>query len=469
MVMKLALEKNSVLNEKYRVVEIIEQNPFYTTATVEHLLLNRYEILYLISKNLLEKKDIYEVFLRGVQKFVSLISNSIPDFLSFGEYNEIPFFTHKYIAGKPIQELLTQETKIPREELLSFFIELVSNLIFFQQNLINWEYLTYNDVCFSKGNLFFSHINFARYLINYRSQFNEEENNWFDKSPGLSLQEYDFDLAKNLFHLGELFYEALAGKGLVPAINKYKKSKEEREKLKKKKRDLLSPLRLNENIPETFEIIILKAIHPGSSGGYNNLNELLEDLLRIEQGKSPKPFLEIAGAEGESALISASTPSDQQEGYTIASIWGTQPVPEQEPVIRVRVRRGISFKKMLGIFLILCVVIILTYAGKYYIPLLLKKNHPPVALISTNITSCQTGEEVLLDGTKSNDPENDLLDFYWEIVSPETGQVIFSKNRTPEAGRTKVTFLTTGKYRISLKVFDGKEFSQTIYINVDVN
>ena len=92
-----------------------------------------------------------------------------------------------------------------------------------------------------------------------------------------------------------------------------------------------------------------------------------------------------------------------------------------------------------------------------------KANSPPVAFAGED-QAVQTGDTVKLNGSASQDPDNDPLTYHWQLLSrPASSQTSISN---PEAIAPTFTADLSGQYRIGLTVNDGKADSPISEITV---
>lgn len=85
-------------------------------------------------------------------------------------------------------------------------------------------------------------------------------------------------------------------------------------------------------------------------------------------------------------------------------------------------------------------------------------NRLPVAVIAP-ITPCEPSEKITLDGTGSNDPDGDKLEYKWSLVS---GPEVHFGLRGDTKPKVEITLPKDGEYLFELKVFDGKEWSTPV-------
>lgn len=456
----------------YRVIQVDEGCPFYESAVVEHLRLNRYEVLYLISDAVAAKPEICSGLISQFKQFGSITADCLPEFISYGEINGIPFFTRRYLKGTPATEIFKPEDKPEIDKLLIFFAELISNLIYLSRFRLSWNRISLSDIKINNGKILLVHLNFSYGMVDYKSQLDEEQISWLERSTGIFIQRGDTNVKKNLSSLAEFLYENIMRKNLTTALNNYNRTKDERAKLKKKQRDQLSPMRLNQNLPENIESLILKATHHKSEGGYEKLEEMLEDILKIISGEAPSQFIFAERPKDTQSNNASIGAPDLKNPFTISSFSKAADSPATAYPERFRKKAPADYSKIKKIIAIIAIVIVVAIIGalgfKLVTPLLEKANQTPSAKASASIYECETGKEVILDGSQSSDPDKNQLDYFWKVLSPANGQALFSKNNSHEAEKIKVIFLTNGEYKIELKVYDGKIYSQPEILTIKV-
>ena len=79
------------------------------------------------------------------------------------------------------------------------------------------------------------------------------------------------------------------------------------------------------------------------------------------------------------------------------------------------------------------------------------KNHAPVADAGRDTLISLPEKSVLLDGTASHDPDNNISDYAWRKISGPSSSNIYN----PSTVKTKVDQLAEGIYQFELKVTDG--------------
>jgi hypothetical protein len=95
-------------------------------------------------------------------------------------------------------------------------------------------------------------------------------------------------------------------------------------------------------------------------------------------------------------------------------------------------------------------------------------NHPPVAAVVSvpqNVPVLQTFE---LDASASSDPDGDTLTYIWEVPGLPGMDYTLEPNNSTQAVHPTVRFYRGGTHRITLRVFDGRQYSDTVSFVVQV-
>lgn len=90
-------------------------------------------------------------------------------------------------------------------------------------------------------------------------------------------------------------------------------------------------------------------------------------------------------------------------------------------------------------------------------------NRAPVADAGTDISS-YSNTEIILDGSKSDDIDNDSLSYSWSLITSPEGSVVEIANA--DSLSASLTFNLQGSYQVSLIVSDGELSSDVDVVNV---
>ena len=79
-----------------------------------------------------------------------------------------------------------------------------------------------------------------------------------------------------------------------------------------------------------------------------------------------------------------------------------------------------------------------------------KTNNPPIGLAGTDLIVTLPTDSILLDGSPSNDPDGNIIDWQWTKISGPVSFNIANANNV----QTEVSNLLQGVYKFELKVAD---------------
>ncbi|MBI2375183.1 MAG: hypothetical protein HYV07_14400 [Deltaproteobacteria bacterium] len=91
-------------------------------------------------------------------------------------------------------------------------------------------------------------------------------------------------------------------------------------------------------------------------------------------------------------------------------------------------------------------------------------NQPPTAVAGEDRTAF-VGASVVLDGSKSSDPDGDPLNYVWTLTVPEGSHVRLSD---PNTARARFAPDVKGQFRATLTVDDGRKSSVPAAVRIDV-
>ena len=93
-------------------------------------------------------------------------------------------------------------------------------------------------------------------------------------------------------------------------------------------------------------------------------------------------------------------------------------------------------------------------------------NHPPVANVSLSENMGNTSQSMLLDGSRSSDPDMDPLTFDWSVIAQPDGSTPVIDDATAEVTSWRADL--PGTYRMQLIVNDGIDSSDPVTFTIDV-
>jgi hypothetical protein len=114
--------------------------------------------------------------------------------------------------------------------------------------------------------------------------------------------------------------------------------------------------------------------------------------------------------------------------------------------------------KFVVLFAVLTVLSLLSACGD-------ERNREPAAEIATSATQVAVGDEIVVDGSASSDPDGDPLLFRWLLDAPDESAVDLANPRSQT-----ITFIpdVPGTYTVHLSVDDGEFETPTKSVSIEV-
>lgn len=281
----------------------------------------------------------------------------------------------------------------------------------------------------------------------------------FANLPGLFYSEdsLDFDLSSRA--IARWAYESVtaAGRSLDAAINDFQAVMKE----KRKKTD--PQPRFLPDVDPHVERFIYKLAMSKIQGGYVSIDDAIAALVRVRRGETleewPQPSSAGLAAASAVNLFADSAVASQPVATSTFS------TTDYSAAVSARTRERRNHTKLLLAILGGLIVI----AGAYFAFLkFFHINKPPIAEIVLLKTTAKVHEKVLFDGSRSSDPDGDILQYHWNIAEPGdiSTHYFISRNRRPSAIDTTIQFFRPGTYKVSLYVSDGSKASEHDYVTI---
>ena len=443
----MLLAPNATLGN-FRILKPLGSDTLFEDYLAEHFSLHTPCQLRLLIHPKLSTPQVIERIQPDLAAFSQLSHPGVPAFYTADIVDQFFFYTLEYREGRPLSERFAREKISSVEEFATLFREIIELLYYLQTKSINAERLTLNDILTHQKQIVITKINLFASVPELPILLDDELREILQHQTGLFFQRGSFHSFANIHQLGRWMFESVAAGSLEEAEANLQREREAYFKRKPKKDE--SPPRLIPAIDQGIEALILKTRRDRYSGGFGSLREVkgaLDQLVSLQP--------EIEGKVG--------APPEPIE----APIWDFQPTIEAPaPVIPRREHKPL-WKALIMTVALLAILAGIGIGILSVLPGLRATNIAPTARATASSNFVRLHGELELDGTASWDPDNDNLSYYWEVVSPPDAKVLFSQNKSSEAGKIRVAFLSVGVITIKLRVFDGSNFSKPAYIVVN--
>lgn len=444
----MLLAPNAILGN-FRILKPLGSDTLFEDYLAEHCFLHTTCHVRILTHPTLSVPNVIERIQQELAAFSQLSHPSIPVFYTADVVDQLFFYTLEYREGRPLSDCFAHEKITSVEKFATLFRMIVDLLHYLQTKSISAERLTPGDILLNQEQIVITKINLFASVPELPVLLDNALREILQQQTGLFFLRDSFHSFANIHQLGRWMFETVATGTLEDAEANSQREKETYFRRKPKKDEPLP--RLIPAVDQRIESLILKTGRDRYSGGFGSLREVMGALNQLV---SPKPAVE------EELPASAE--------LTETPIWDFQPSIEAPAPTLPRREHKTLWKVIIMAVAVLAICAGIGIGLLSVLPALRATNIAPTARATATSNFVKLHAEVELDGTASSDPDNDKLSYYWEVVSPADAKVLFSQNKTREAGKIRAAFVSHGVVKIQLRVFDGSNFSSPVYVLVNV-
>ncbi len=475
---------------QFKILKTLASRGVYKEYLGEHLFLGTRQRVCVIDEAISKRPECMEFIRENLRELATVWHPYMKKIYLTGMHKKVFFFTTQHYEGSTLKDTFGRNKLTTVREFYQFhspFLDLFYHL--YQKN-IACKNVTFEDFIYVDNAPLLVNLNLFKGVERHLTPPDDSDIiQRVQNLRGAYVEHATLDPKEILRAIAAMMYETVGWGELGQAI---KVKRREEEGTKKNKETSYVPL-----IPDIHpgvERILLLAYRDKSEGGYASPRELLEDFQTLCSDEettyisppSLEPEIETQGEKTESGGVEPPTRKTKKKQFEVPSPF-TEPAkqketpsPEslvrdsismaEEPVVRLPKQR--ASKKIVKVLLILLIVIgvgAIGVGGIYLSKVFLGgENTPPVARATTEANIVPRNTQLVLDGSSSYDPDNDILSYYWEVAGDNSDSVVIVENRSTKAATTKAIFTQKGTFTIRLKVFDGTTFSKTSMVVVNV-
>ncbi len=276
------------LSERYKIIDLIGMGGWASVYRGRHLLLGTDVAIKIIHKHL--AKDPQNV--KRIEQEAKLLSRvESPHIVRLLDYGNqpAPYLVMEYFDGTPLDEWLEKNGRLNYRESLELFIQLCDGLTSANDlDLVHRDLKPSNTLLkMSAGKLQAMILDFGIAKLMGSGEKNLTATGEILGTPAYMPPEQwagRADHRSDIYSLACIIYEALTGRRAFNAVNGGIEFLEQH--LDSRPTSLRQLV--DENIPSTFEEIILKCLQKLPEYRYQTSRELREDLALVESGCNPK-------------------------------------------------------------------------------------------------------------------------------------------------------------------------------------
>jgi serine/threonine-protein kinase len=278
-----------VLNNRYKIIELIGRGGMAYVYKAQDLKLNRYVAVKILREEYTENEQFIKKFDRESQAAAGLSDPNIVSVYDVGVDGDVYFIVMEYVDGITLKQYLTQKGRLDYEEATNFIIDIAEALkCAHEHGIIHRDIKPQNIMLTSDLTPKVTDFGIARAITSATiTMTNQTMGSVHYISPEQARGGY-VDARSDLYSLGIMYYELLTGELPFDDDNSVSIA------IKHIQEDITPPNEINPDIPQSVSDVVVRLCQKKPEDRYQNCEELIEDLDQIMLDASVSPVGETA-------------------------------------------------------------------------------------------------------------------------------------------------------------------------------
>ncbi|MFA8437548.1 Stk1 family PASTA domain-containing Ser/Thr kinase [Pueribacillus sp. YX66] len=264
---------NKRLNERYKLLEVIGEGGMAIVYRAEDLILDRTVAVKVLRSEFSNDDEFILRFRREAESATSLSHPNIVNIYDVGEEEQVYYIVMEYVKGKTLKEYIREAAPLAIEEALSIFTKILSAIRHAHDNhIIHRDIKPHNILITDSGQVKVTDFGIAMAMTSATITHTKSV---LGSVHYLSPEQAKGSIStekSDIYSLGVVLYEMVTG--IVPFSGESPVTVA----LKHLQEDYTSPRLLNDQIPQSVEHIINKAMAKEPKQRYDNVAQLQSDI-----------------------------------------------------------------------------------------------------------------------------------------------------------------------------------------------
>lgn len=268
----------TILGNRYEIIEKIGEGGMAEVYKAKCQKLNRYDAVKILKKEFIDDINVVEKFTKEATALANLSDNNIVNVLDVGKQDDIHYIVMEYVKGKTLKQIIRESGKLSYDKVIDYGIQIARALdCAHRNNIIHRDVKPQNILVTGEGIVKVTDFGIAKspdsQTITNTSKIMGSAHYF---SPEQAKGNY-VDYRSDIYSFGVVLYEMVTGKLPFDAESPVSVA------LKHIQEPVVPPNMIDENIPNSLNKLILKAMEKEPIKRYQNVKEILNDLLKIQK------------------------------------------------------------------------------------------------------------------------------------------------------------------------------------------
>nr|WP_246582944.1 Stk1 family PASTA domain-containing Ser/Thr kinase [Clostridium simiarum] len=268
----------TILGDRYELIEKIGEGGMAEVYKAKCHKLNRFDAVKILKKEFVSDSELVDKFKKEATAIANLSDNNIVNIFDVGTQGDINYIVMEYVKGKTLKEVIRENGRLPYERVLDYATQIARALdCAHRNNIIHRDVKPQNILVTEDGIVKVTDFGIAKSpdsttITNSKKILGSAH--YF--SPEQAKGTY-VDVRTDIYSLGIVLYEMVTGRVPFDAESPVSVA------LKHIQEPVVPPKQIVENIPESLNKLILKAIEKEPIKRYQSIKDILSDLIKIQK------------------------------------------------------------------------------------------------------------------------------------------------------------------------------------------
>lgn len=268
----------TILGNRYELLQKIGEGGMAEVYKAKCHLLNRFVAVKILKSQYSDDIEFVNKFKQEASSAASLSHNNIVGIYDIGSENNINYIVMEYIDGKTLKQIINENGSLGYNTSINIAIQIAKALeCAHNNNIIHRDVKPHNILVTRDGNIKVTDFGIAKATSSVTITNSDKIiGSAHYISPEQAKGKF-VDCKTDIYSLGIILYEMVTGK--VP----YDGESPVSVALKHVQEDLKPPIKVNPNIPESLNKLILKAVEKEPYKRYQSAHDMIIDLNKINK------------------------------------------------------------------------------------------------------------------------------------------------------------------------------------------